>query len=271
MTTENAAIGPSVPILRIQFMRLRRPSLVRRPDCAHNEGPGRHARSSRQRHDHVRFSISSASARATGVRPGALLQPHAQPAGHQGRRLRHGLHPGPLPRRRVGAARTRVPQDQAPRASLAGRGPGVPARLRHARARHRHRARQPREGRSLRLREAGDARHAHASTSTSSVALYSRTQVDLDEPRWVFLNTFFSLSEAGMYAQLVDRLDAGPARARAQLPRPVAPRAPGPRRGARRGPAEGRDRRGPRRIRRSRTPTSRWRCSTRSTRARSCC
>ena len=39
--------------------------------------------------------------------------------------------------------------------------------------------------------------------------LYSRTQVDLDEPRWVFLNTFFSLSEAGMYAQLVDRLDAG--------------------------------------------------------------
>ena len=38
--------------------------------------------------------------------------------------------------------------------------------------------------------------------------LYSRTQVDLDEPRWVFLNTFFSLSEAGMYAQLVDRLDA---------------------------------------------------------------
>ena len=39
--------------------------------------------------------------------------------------------------------------------------------------------------------------------------LYSRTQVDLDEPRWIFLNTFFSLSEAGMYAQLVDRLDAG--------------------------------------------------------------
>jgi HAD superfamily 5'-nucleotidase-like hydrolase len=39
--------------------------------------------------------------------------------------------------------------------------------------------------------------------------LYTRTLVDLDEPRWVFLNTFFSLSEAGMYAQLVDRLDAG--------------------------------------------------------------
>jgi HAD superfamily 5'-nucleotidase-like hydrolase len=38
---------------------------------------------------------------------------------------------------------------------------------------------------------------------------YARTQVDLAERRWVFLNTFFSLSEACMYAQLVDRLDHG--------------------------------------------------------------
>jgi HAD superfamily 5'-nucleotidase-like hydrolase len=36
---------------------------------------------------------------------------------------------------------------------------------------------------------------------------YARTIVDLSEPRWVFLNTFFSLSEGCMYAQLVDRLD----------------------------------------------------------------
>jgi 5'-nucleotidase len=36
---------------------------------------------------------------------------------------------------------------------------------------------------------------------------YSRTIVDLSEPRYVFLNTFFSLSEACMYAQLVDLLD----------------------------------------------------------------
>jgi len=36
---------------------------------------------------------------------------------------------------------------------------------------------------------------------------YSRELVELGEPRWVFLNTFFSLSEACMYAQLVDRLD----------------------------------------------------------------
>jgi 5'-nucleotidase len=38
---------------------------------------------------------------------------------------------------------------------------------------------------------------------------YSRVLVDLSEPRWVFLNTMFSLSEACLYAQLVDRLDAG--------------------------------------------------------------
>ena len=38
---------------------------------------------------------------------------------------------------------------------------------------------------------------------------YARVQVDLSEGRWVFLNTFFSLSEACMYAQLVDRLDRG--------------------------------------------------------------
>lgn len=37
--------------------------------------------------------------------------------------------------------------------------------------------------------------------------LYARTIVDLEEKRWVFLNTLFSLSEACMYAQLVDLLD----------------------------------------------------------------
>jgi HAD superfamily 5'-nucleotidase-like hydrolase len=37
---------------------------------------------------------------------------------------------------------------------------------------------------------------------------YARTVVDLAEPRWVFLNTLFSLSEACMLAQLVDLLDA---------------------------------------------------------------
>ncbi len=38
--------------------------------------------------------------------------------------------------------------------------------------------------------------------------VYARTIVDLSEPRWVFLNTFFSLSEGCMYGQLVDLLDA---------------------------------------------------------------
>jgi HAD superfamily 5'-nucleotidase-like hydrolase len=40
-------------------------------------------------------------------------------------------------------------------------------------------------------------------------AAYDRTWVDLSDKRWVFLNTLFSLSEACIYAQLVDLLDAG--------------------------------------------------------------
>lgn len=38
-------------------------------------------------------------------------------------------------------------------------------------------------------------------------ARYARTIVDLVEPRYVFLNTLFTLSEGCMYAQLVDLLD----------------------------------------------------------------
>lgn len=38
---------------------------------------------------------------------------------------------------------------------------------------------------------------------------YARTLVDLSEPRWVFLNTLFSLSEGCLFGQLVDLLDAG--------------------------------------------------------------
>jgi HAD superfamily 5'-nucleotidase-like hydrolase len=39
--------------------------------------------------------------------------------------------------------------------------------------------------------------------------VYARTMVDLSESRYAFMNTLFSLSEACLYAQLVDRLDAG--------------------------------------------------------------
>ena len=40
--------------------------------------------------------------------------------------------------------------------------------------------------------------------------LYGREVVNLrNEGRWVFLNTLFSVSEAVMYMQLVDRLDLG--------------------------------------------------------------
>lgn len=38
---------------------------------------------------------------------------------------------------------------------------------------------------------------------------YEGTIVDLSESRWVFLNTLFSLSEASLYAQLVDLFDDG--------------------------------------------------------------
>ena len=39
--------------------------------------------------------------------------------------------------------------------------------------------------------------------------VYAGTLVDLAEPRWVFLNTLFSLSEGCLYAQMVDLLDQG--------------------------------------------------------------
>lgn len=38
---------------------------------------------------------------------------------------------------------------------------------------------------------------------------YNQTVVDLNDSRWVFLNTLFSISEAGIYLQLVDLLDEG--------------------------------------------------------------
>jgi len=38
---------------------------------------------------------------------------------------------------------------------------------------------------------------------------YTQVWVDLSEDRWVFLNTLFSLSEACLYAQLVELFDAG--------------------------------------------------------------
>ena len=46
-------------------------------------------------------------------------------------------------------------------------------------------------------------------------ASYSSTFVDLSDSRWEFMNTLFSLSEANLFAQLVDMLDAG------ELPEPL--------------------------------------------------
>jgi len=39
--------------------------------------------------------------------------------------------------------------------------------------------------------------------------VYGDVQVDLGAPRWTFMNTFFSLSEACLYGQLVELLDSG--------------------------------------------------------------
>mgnify|MGYP002780632234 CR=1 FL=1 len=39
--------------------------------------------------------------------------------------------------------------------------------------------------------------------------IYSRTIIDLGEPRWMFMHTLFALSEACMYAQTVELLDQG--------------------------------------------------------------
>ncbi len=59
----------------------------------------------------------------------------------------------------------------------------------------------------------GFVRHAKHGTRELPYAtmkeIYARVLVDLSEPRWVFLNTLFSLSEGCIFAQLVDLLDAG--------------------------------------------------------------
>jgi 5'-nucleotidase len=57
---------------------------------------------------------------------------------------------------------------------------------------------------------------------------YAGVVVDLAEPRFRFLNTLFSVSEAALYTQLVDRLDAGevvgqPGGGRAGRPEPIGP------------------------------------------------
>lgn len=53
-------------------------------------------------------------------------------------------------------------------------------------------------------------RAVHGNTELDGAALraaYAHTVVRLAEPRWVFLNTLFSLSEGCIYTQLVDELD----------------------------------------------------------------
>ena len=86
---------------------------------------------------------------------------------------------------------------------------------RDPRAGHRHRAGQPRQGQPLRLREARRRTAPRSLDFEEQREAYARTIVDSSEPRWVFLNTLFSLSEGCIYAQLVDLLDARQAAGRA--------------------------------------------------------
>lgn len=55
-------------------------------------------------------------------------------------------------------------------------------------------------------------------------AVYARELIDLSDPRWVFMNTLFALSEACLFAQVVDLLDEG--KLRESLPPEEAPRPP---------------------------------------------
>ena len=67
-------------------------------------------------------------------------------------------------------------------------------------------------GNILKANQFGYVKHAsHGSRMLDFDTLkqtYAETVVDLAGPRFVFLNTLFSLSEASMYSQLVDLLDA---------------------------------------------------------------
>lgn len=54
------------------------------------------------------------------------------------------------------------------------------------------------------------AMHGTKFMSPAKIAdAYGRTLIDLRSPRWTFLNTLFTVAEAVLYAQLVDRLDEG--------------------------------------------------------------
>lgn len=59
----------------------------------------------------------------------------------------------------------------------------------------------------------GYVKHAYHGTRPLSFeeqrTVYARTLVELNDPRFIFLNTLFSLSEACLFAQLVDRYDDG--------------------------------------------------------------
>ncbi len=68
-------------------------------------------------------------------------------------------------------------------------------------------------GNVLKANRFGYVKHAFHGTRPldfeEKKTIYRNTLVELHEPRWVFMNTLFSISEACMYMQLVDLLDEG--------------------------------------------------------------
>ncbi len=68
-------------------------------------------------------------------------------------------------------------------------------------------------GNTIKINRFGYVKNAHHGTEALDYSLtrraYTRTIVDLAESRWRFLNTLFAISEACIYAQLVDLFDAG--------------------------------------------------------------
>ena len=91
---------------------------------------------------------------------------------------------------------------------VAHRGAALRPRRDDPGARLRPRARQPGQGVPLRLRRT--AQHGTPPLGFGETRdVYQGTFVDLSEDRFEFTNTLFSLSEAALFAQLVDLLDEG--------------------------------------------------------------
>ena len=202
---------------------------------------------------------------------GALLQPHAQPPGRPGHRLRHGLHAHPLLRRRVGAGcvrtRPRVARRRTDGRSTTSR--SIPTPSRSASPSISISATSSRPPASA--TPCGPDTAAGRCRFASCRDTYYGTVVELSEERFEFMNTLFELSRASLFCQLVDLHDATPLPGHQLLRPPLS----GHRQCARHGPhrriAQGGDRGRARAASSTPTPDSSRRCRTNASPASSCC